>query len=454
MKWLLENVFSTVSIIIGEIVMNFLEILEKKRDKKELSKAEIEYFITAYTNNQVTDYQVAALVMAIYLNGMTDQETTDLTLAMAYSGEVLDLSTLGEVIVDKHSTGGVGDKVSLILLPLVSSLGVPVAKMSGRGLGFTGGTVDKLESIPGYQTEIEMKQFVKNVEQIGISMISQTLNLAPADKKLYALRDSISCVESIPLIASSIMSKKIASGAQKIVLDVTVGKGAFMKNMEEARKLSNMMIQIGKLANRETVCVLTNMNEPLGYAVGNSLEVMEAVRFLRGDMPEDLKQVVLELGAYMLQLANKGENLEENKNKLLENIENGKAYRKFMELIQKQGGDVSYIEDLEKLPRTSYMEPVYSEENGYVQEIDSKEVGKLAGRLGAGREKKEEVIDPSVGIVLTKKVADRVEKDDVLAYVYANDEDKLRKTKIKLKEIVKVSNGIVEKEKTIWEVIK
>lgn len=454
MKWLLENVFSTVSIIIGEIVMNFLEILEKKRDKKELSKAEIEYFITAYTNNQVTDYQVAALVMAIYLNGMTDQETTDLTLAMAYSGEVLDLSTLGEVIVDKHSTGGVGDKVSLILLPLVSSLGVPVAKMSGRGLGFTGGTVDKLESIPGYQTEIEMKQFVKNVEQIGISMISQTLNLAPADKKLYALRDSISCVESIPLIASSIMSKKIASGAQKIVLDVTVGKGAFMKNMEEARKLSNMMIQIGKLANRETVCVLTNMNEPLGYAVGNSLEVMEAVRFLRGDMPEDLKQVVLELGAYMLQLANKGENLEENKNKLLENIENGKAYRKFMELIQKQGGDVSYIEDLEKLPRASYMEPVYSEENGYVQEIDSKEVGKLAGRLGAGREKKEEVIDPSVGIVLTKKVADRVEKDDVLAYVYANDEDKLRKAKIKLKEIVKVSNGIVEKEKTIWEVIK
>lgn len=454
MKWVLENVFSTLSIIIGEIVMNFLEILEKKRDKKELSKTEIEYFITAYTNNQVTDYQVAALVMAIYLNGMTDQETTDLTLAMAYSGQVLDLSTLGEVIVDKHSTGGVGDKVSLILLPLVSSLGVPVAKMSGRGLGFTGGTVDKLESIPGYQTAIELKQFVKNVEQIGISMISQTLNLAPADKKLYALRDSISCVESIPLIASSIMSKKIASGAQKIVLDVTVGKGAFMKDMEEARKLSNMMIQIGKLANRETACVLTNMNEPLGYAIGNSLEVMEAVQFLKGNMPKDLKQVVLELGAYMLQLANKGENLEENKKRLLENIQNGKAYHKFLELVQKQGGDISYIENLEKLPKATYIESIYSEEDGYIQEIDSKEVGKLAGMLGAGREKKEDAIDPSVGIVLSKKVADRVEKNDVLAYVHANDEDKLREAKIKLKEIVKVSNGIVEKGKTIWEVIK
>ena len=434
--------------------MNFLEILEKKRDKKELSKAEIEYFITAYTSNQVTDYQVAAFVMAIYLNGMTDQEITDLTLAMAYSGEVLDLSTLGEVIVDKHSTGGVGDKVSLILLPLVSSLGVPVAKMSGRGLGFTGGTVDKLESIPGYQTAIEMKQFIKNVEQIGISMISQTLNLVPADKKLYALRDSISCVESIPLIASSIMSKKIASGAQKIVLDVTVGKGAFMKNIEEARKLSNTMIQIGKLANRETVCVVTNMNEPLGYAVGNSLEVMEAVQFLRGDMPEDLKQVVLELGAYMVRLANKGEDLEENKKRLLENIENGKAYRKFVELVQKQGGDISYIENLEKLPKAIYIEPIYSKEDGYVKEIDSKEVGKLAGMLGAGREKKEETIDPSVGIVLTKKVANRVERHDVLAYIYANDEDKLKKAKFKLNKIIKVSNDVVEQERTIWEVIK
>ncbi len=434
--------------------MNFLEIIEKKRDKKELSKEEIEYFVNAYTQDKITDYQVAALVMAIYLNGMTHQETTDLTLAMAHSGEILDLSTLGEAIVDKHSTGGVGDKVSLILLPLVSSLGVPVAKMSGRGLGFTGGTVDKLEAIPGYQTSIEMEQFVKNVQEIGISMISQTLNLAPADKKLYALRDSISCVESIPLIASSIMSKKIASGAQKIVLDVTVGKGAFMKNIQDARNLANTMIQIGKLANRETVCVLTNMNEPLGYAVGNSLEVIEAVKFLQGDMPEDLKQVVLELGAYMLQLSGKGKGLEENKKRLLENITNGKAYFKFMELVKRQGGDITYLENLEKLPKAKYREPIYSETNGFIQEIDSKEIGKLAGFLGAGREKKEQDIDATVGIVLAKKVAHRVNNKEVLAYVHANDVQKLQKAKEKLKDIIKISQDNVLKENTIWEVMK
>ena len=249
--------------------MNILNIIEKKRDKEELSKEEIEYFIKGYTSGEIADYQAAALVMAIYLNGMTKQETTNLTIAMANSGEKLDLSVLNEIIVDKHSTGGVGDKVSLVLLPLVASLGIPVAKMSGRGLGFTGGTVDKLESIPGYITGIDIHNFVKNVEKIGISMISQTLNLAPADKKIYSLRDSISCVESIPLIASSIMSKKIASGAQKIVLDVTCGSGAFMKSKESAEELAKEMIEIGELADRETVCILTNMDEPLGYAVGN-----------------------------------------------------------------------------------------------------------------------------------------------------------------------------------------
>ncbi len=433
--------------------MRMIDIIEKKREKQELTKQEIEYFVTEYTNGNIKDYQAAALVMAIFLNGMTNQEITNLTLAMAHSGEILDLSILGEIIVDKHSTGGVGDKVSLILLPLVSSLGVPIAKMSGRGLGFTGGTVDKLESIPGYQTGIEMKQFVENVKQIGISMISQTLNLAPADKKLYALRDSISCVESTPLIASSIMSKKIASGAQKIVLDVTVGKGAFMQNREEARKLANTMIAIGKLANRETVCVLTNMNEPLGYAVGNSLEVIEAVKFLQGDMPEDLKQVVLELGSYMVKLAGKGENLEENKNKLLENIENRKAYQKFLQLVKNQGGDISYIENLEKLPKAQYIEAIYSEEDGYIQEINSKEVGKLAGILGAGREKKEDKIDPAVGIILKKKVAEEVRENEVLAYIHANDEEKLIEAKIRLKEIIKITQSKVDKEETILEII-
>ena len=296
--------------------MNILQIIEKKRDNKKLEKEEIEYFIKGYVSGEVADYQAAALIMAIYINGMTKEETTNLAIAMANSGEILDLSRLNKIIVDKHSTGGVGDKVSICLLPLVASIGVPVAKMSGRGLGFTGGTVDKMESIPGYKTDIDIHSFIQNVENIGISMISQTLNLAPADKKIYELRDSIGCVESIPLIASSIMSKKIASGAEKIVLDVTVGSGAFMNNIENARTLAKEMIEIGNLAKRETKCILTNMDEPLGQAVGNNLEVIEAINFLKGEMPEDLKDVVLELGAYMIKLAGLGDSLEENKNKM------------------------------------------------------------------------------------------------------------------------------------------
>lgn len=434
--------------------MRMIDIIEKKRDKQELTRQELEYFVEGYTKGKIEDYQASALIMAIYLNGMTNQEITNLTLAMAYSGEVLDLSTLGEIIVDKHSTGGVGDKVSLILLPLVSSLGVLVAKMSGRGLGFTGGTVDKLESIPGYQTQVSMQQMIQNVKKIGISMISQTLNLAPADKKMYALRDSISAVESIPLIASSIMSKKIASGAQKIVLDVTVGKGAFMKQLEEARKLANTMIEIGKLAKRETVCVLSNMNEPLGYAVGNRLEVIEAVEFLKGNMPEDVKQVVLELGSQMIKLAGNGDDLEENKRNMLENIENGKAYQKFLQLIENQGGDISYIENLEKLPKAKLVEAVYSKNDGYIQEINSKEIGKIAGKLGAGRDRKEDSIDPSVGIVLGKKVGDKIKQGEVLAYVHANSESKLKEAKKSLEEMIKISSSSVEKEKVVLEMIK
>lgn len=434
--------------------MRIIDIIEKKRDKRELTKEEIDFFIQGYTKNEITDYQAAALVMAIYLNGMTSRETTDLALAMAYSGEVLDLSSLNQIIVDKHSTGGVGDKVSIILLPIISSLGIPVAKMSGRGLGFTGGTVDKLESIPNYKTNISTQKFIENVEKIGISMISQTMNLAPADKKLYALRDSISCVENISLIASSIMSKKIASGAQKIVLDVTVGKGAFMKNMNDAKRLAEEMIAIGNLANRETVCVLTNMDEPLGFAVGNNLEVIEAVKFLKGDMPEDLKQVVLELGSYMIKLAGKDNDLEENKRRMLENIENGKAYNKFLELVKNQEGDISYIEDLEKLTKAQYIEPIYSLENGYIQEINAKEVGKIAGFLGAGRDKKEDSIDFSVGIVLNKKVGSKVSKGDVIAYIHANNRSKMEEAGHKLAEIIKISKETVNTSKVILDIIK
>ena len=434
--------------------MNILEIIEKKRDKKELSKEEIEYFIEGYTNNKIADYQASALIMAMYLNGMTKQETTDLTIAMANSGEKLDLSRLNEVIVDKHSTGGVGDKVSLILLPLVASLGVPVAKMSGRGLGFTGGTVDKLESIPGYQTGIDIHKFEENVEKVGISMISQTLNLAPADKKIYSLRDSISCVESIPLIASSIMSKKIASGAQKIVLDVTCGSGAFMQSKEKAEALAEEMIEIGKLANKETVCVLTNMDEPLGYAVGNSLEVIEAIHFLKGDMPEDVKEVVLELGAYMVKLAGKGADIEENKVKLLENIENGKGYEKFIQLVENQGGDISYIKDTNQFPKANYIENVYSQKDGYIQSMNAKAIGKIVCDLGAGRIQKEDSIDNAVGIILNKKVSDKVEKDDLLVTIYANSKEKLEEAKKNVLEVIKIENKELEKPKMILEIMK
>ena len=434
--------------------MNILEIIEKKRDQKELSKAEIEYFIEGYTHDKIADYQAAAFIMAVYLNGMTKQETTDITIAMANSGEKLDLSSLNEVIVDKHSTGGVGDKVSLILLPLVASLGVPVAKMSGRGLGFTGGTVDKLESIPGYQTGIDIHKFVENVKKVGISMISQTLNLAPADKKIYSLRDSISCVESIPLIASSIMSKKIASGAQKIVLDVTCGSGAFMQSKERAEELANEMIEIGRLANKETVCVLTNMDEPLGHAVGNSLEVIEAIQFLKGDMLEDVKEVVLELGAYMVKLTGKGEDIEENKAKLLENIENGKGYEKFIQLIENQGGDSSYIKDTNQFPKATYIEKVYSQKYGYVQSMNAKEIGKIVCELGAGRIRKEDNIDNAVGIILNKKVSDKVEKEELLVTIYANSKEKLEEAKKNLLKVIKIENKEVEKPKMILEVMK
>lgn len=434
--------------------MNILEIINKKKEKQELTKEEIEYFVTGYVKDEIADYQAAALIMAIFLNGMTKQETTNLTIAMANSGEILDLSKLNKTIVDKHSTGGVGDKVSICLLPLVASLGVPVAKMSGRGLGFTGGTVDKMQSIPGYKTEVDIHEFIENVENIGISMISQTMNLAPADKKLYALRDSISCIESIPLIASSIMSKKIASGADKIVLDVTVGKGAFMKTLDEAEKLSKEMIEIGKLANRETICILTNMNEPLGYAVGNNLEVIEAIEFLRENLPEDLKEVVLELGSYMIKLAGLGDSIEENKQKMLENIRNGKALKKLEEMIENQGGNIEYIEDTNKFEKANYKKEIKATKNGYIQDINAEDIGKLACYLGAGRIKKEDSIDNSVGIILNKKVSEKVDIGNVLAYVHCNDEEKLQYAERKLKDIIKISEKEVKKEKSVIKIMR
>ena len=414
--------------------MNIQEIIAKKRDKHVLNTEEINFFINEYTNNNITDYQAAALIMAIYLNGMNKEETLDLTLAMANSGDILDLTSLG-IVVDKHSTGGVGDKITLILMPIIASLGVPVAKMSGRGLGYTGGTIDKLESIPGYNINISEKEFMQNVKKIGISLIGQTMNLAPADKKIYALRDATSTTESIPLIASSIMSKKIAAGANKIVLDVTYGSGAFMKTKEKAKELADEMTEIGRLAGRETVAMLTPMEEPLGKNIGNTLEVIEAVEALKGNMQDDVKEVVLELGSNMLKLAGKGNDLEENKRKILENIQNGKALEKFKELVKNQGGDISYIEDTNRFEKAKYILPVTLEKEGRVKEIKAEEIGKLSVFLGGGRIKKEDKIDKAVGITLNKKIGEKVEKEDIVAYIHANDEEKAKEAVRRLKNI-------------------
>ncbi len=432
--------------------MNILDIIEKKKNRKELSNEEIDFFIKKYTSDEIPDYQAAALIMAICINGMTQDEIVSLTNSMASSGEILDLSEISNNIVDKHSTGGVGDKVTLIVSPIVSALGVPIAKMSGRGLGITGGTIDKLESIPGYKTNISIEDFKKNVKEIGISLIGQTLNLAPADKKIYALRDAISCTNSIPLIASSIMSKKIAAGASSIVLDVTCGNGAFMKDKEQALKLAKMMSLIGKWSNRKVTCILTNMDEPLGKNIGNSLEIIEAVEALNGNMAKDVKEVILTISAYMMKLSGKFSNISDNKKKALEVIKNGKALEKFKELVKAQGGDVTYIEDLDKFEKAPIITPVISEREGYVEKLDAGIIGRAGVNLGIGRMNKEDEIDSRVGIRLEKKIGDKVKKGSILAYVHANNPEKAENCIKEMLKAYKIGNKKVIK-KNVLEII-
>ena len=426
--------------------MNIINIIDKKRLNKELTNEEINYFISEYTKGAIPDYQASALLMAICINGMNPREIVDFTMAMVHSGDMLDLSDISNNIVDKHSTGGVGDKVTLIVMPIIASLGIPVAKMSGRGLGITGGTIDKLESIPGYNVNLTLEQCKENVKQHGISIIAQTGDLAPADKKLYALRDVTATVQSIPLIASSIMSKKIAAGANHIVLDVTCGKGAFMKDISMARQLADMMIEIGKLANRDTRCVITAMDQPLGYAIGNSLEVIEAINFLKGDMPEDLKEVILEIGSEMLKVCGIGDDIENNKQLILDSINSGKAFEKFKELIIAQGGDKSFIEDTSKFEKAAYQLELKASQNGYIKEIDSYKIGEYCMNLGAGRKRKEDSINHKVGIILKKKIGDYIEEGENLAIVHTDDEN------INLDELngaYVISTEVVDKPKVI-----
>lgn len=409
----------------GDIYMRMYDIIQHKRDNKELSGEEIQFFVEKYTAGNIPDYQAAALAMAIFFNGMTPEETAALTLAMAHSGDVMDLTPIKGVKVDKHSTGGVGDKTSLVLGPMVAALGVPVAKMSGRGLGHTGGTIDKLESFPGFQTGIPEQEFFDNVNRIGIAIAGQTGNLAPADKKLYALRDVTATVESIPLIASSIMSKKIAAGADVIVLDVKVGSGAFMKDEESAVKLADTMVRIGDNVGKKTMAVVSDMDEPLGYAVGNALEVKEAIDTLAGNGPQDLYELCLELGSHMVAGAGKAQNCAEAKEMLAGTIKDGSALRKLAELVEAQGGNPQAVYDTELLPKASIEYEYRADTEGYVSRIVCDIVGTSAMVLGGGRENKDSVIDLSVGIVLEAKKGAYVHKGDVLARFYANDENKL-----------------------------
>lgn len=398
------------------------DIIEKKRDGYPLGKAEIDFFVHGYANGDIPDYQASALLMAIYFQGMDDEESAHLTMAMARSGDMLDLSEIDGVKVDKHSSGGVGDKTTLCLIPLVASCGVPIPKMSGRGLGHTGGTIDKLEAIEGFNVEMTKEQFIRQVNDIGLAIIGQSENLAPADKKLYSLRDVTATVNSIPLIASSIMSKKIASGADKIVLDVKVGSGAFMKDVNSARKLAKTMVEIGKNVGKETVALLTNMDEPLGFAIGNALEVKEAILALKGEGPKDLTELMLELGAHMVVLGEKADSLEEAKAMLKTNIENGKALQYFKRLVEAQGGNAEVIDTL-SFKEATYQIDVFAKEAGYVAEIAADELGRASMLLGAGRRTKDDVIDLSVGLYLHKKVGDRVTKGEVLCTIHANDEN-------------------------------
>ena len=412
--------------------MRFYDLIIKKRDGQELTQEEINFMIKEYCEDRIPDYQMSAMLMAIYFKGMNINEIKYLTIAMVHSGKIIDLSSIPGIKVDKHSTGGVGDTTTLALVPMVAAAGVPVAKMSGRGLGHTGGTIDKLESIKGFKTELSQNKFINIVKKVGASIISPTLDLAPADKKLYALRDVTGTIDSIPLIVSSIMSKKLAAGADAIVLDVTTGSGAFMPEYKDALKLGKIMVDIGVELGKEAMAVISNMDEPLGFAIGNSLEVKEAIEVLKNRGPEDLRNLCLELGAYMLKLGGAAKNYEEGRNRLEKILKEGTAISKLKEIIAAQGGNPKIIDKPELLPHAKHCTKIKAVMSGYIQKIDSRLVGESAMLLGAGREKKESKIDLSVGITLKKKVGSRVNANEDLAEVYYNDSKKLKKAKNKL----------------------
>ena len=433
--------------------MRMYDIIMKKRNGGALSEEEINFFIEGYTNGEIPDYQVSALMMAIYFQGMNETETLALTMAMAKSGDMLDLSAIEGVKVDKHSTGGVGDKTTLALTPMVAACGIPVAKMSGRGLGHTGGTIDKLESFSGFSTSITTQTFINNVNRIGIAVMGQTADLAPADKKLYALRDVTATVDNMSLIASSIMSKKLAAGADAIVLDVKTGSGAFMQKEEDSVALAQEMVKIGRNAGRNTIAVVSDMDQPLGFAVGNALEVKEAIDTLKGEGPSDFVELCMTLGSQMLIAGGKAQDATEAQKMLQKALDSGAALDKLAEFVEAQGGDKQAVYDTSLLPKADIIEPIYSLESGYISHIACAEVGICSLILGGGRETKESEIDLSVGIVLTKKVGDKVEKDDIIAYIHANDAEKLAAAKERFLKAYSYTDSQPEKSVMIKHIL-
>jgi len=429
------------------------DIIYRKREGEELTEKEIDFFVQEYTKGNIPDYQAAALLMAIFFRKMSDKETYYLTKAMMNSGRTIDLSKIEGIKVDKHSTGGVGDTTTLIVGPLVASCGVAVAKMSGRGLGHTGGTIDKLESIPGFCVELTIDQFIEAVNRIKIAVMSQSVDLAPADKKLYALRDTTATVENISLIASSVMSKKLAAGADAIVLDVKFGSGAFMKNIEQAIELAKIMIHIGESAGRKTIALLSNMDQPLGYAVGNALEVKEAIDSLKNQGPEDLMDLCICLASYMVLLAKKAETIEEASDMVRSKLLSGEAFEKFKEFVRFQGGDISAIDDTTKLPQAKYIEEVKAETDGYVQSIQAEDIGFAALILGAGRERKESRIDLSAGVVLKKKVGDPVRAQETIAVVHTNQFEKIEQARKIISDAFTIVPFSVKKPKIVHGIL-
>lgn len=434
--------------------MRAVDIIIKKRDHEELSRKEIEFFVNGFSRGEIPDYQVAAWAMAVLLNGMTDQETTDLTLAMAHSGEILDLSSVVPIEVDKHSTGGVGDKTTLVVEPIVASCGLPVCKMSGRGLGFSGGTLDKMESIPGFRVDLSTDEVIDLLKTKGLVLTGQSLDLAPADGKLYALRDVTGTVQSIPLIASSVMSKKIAGGAKAIVLDVKIGSGAFMKTLDEGRKLAVLMVAIGKLSGRKVVALLSDMNQPLGYAVGNALEVKEALDTLHGNGPADFREHCLTVASHMLVVGEKADTLENARKMATAALDGGKALQQFRDLVKNQGGDVSFVDHPEKMPSAAYVETVKADRTGYLRWIDARIIGETSVEMGAGRAKKEDLIDHGVGMIIHRKVGDKVQPGDPLFTIHANSARSLQNARSQVLSAFEWSDAPCDPLPLFYEVIQ